>query len=73
MSPTTQQLLKDALALPPAERAALAEQLLFSLDRPDARIDALWAAEAEDRLRAYDAGELRGIPAEQVFAELDRA
>jgi putative addiction module component (TIGR02574 family) len=72
MSPTTQQILNDALALPPVERAAVAEQLLYSLDRPDPAVDALWAKEAEDRLAAFEAGALEAIPAEQVFEELER-
>jgi putative addiction module component (TIGR02574 family) len=67
----TEQLRKDALALPLVERAALAEALLSSLDRPDPRIDALWAQEAEDRLAAFDGGEMDAIPAEDVFTELE--
>jgi putative addiction module component (TIGR02574 family) len=72
MPVNTEQLRKDALALPLVERAALAEELLSSLDRPDPRIDALWAQEAEDRLAAFDAGEMEAIPAEDVFTELDQ-
>ena len=69
---STEQLRKDALALPLIERAALAEALLSSLDRPDSQIDALWAQEAEDRLAAFEAGEMEAIPAEEVFTELER-
>lgn len=68
----TEQLRKDALALPLVERAALAAELLSSLDRSDPRIDALWAREAEDRLAAFEAGEMAAIPAEDVFTELER-
>jgi len=71
MTMSTEQLRKDALALPPAERAALAEELLSSLDRPDPRIDALWAQEAEDRLAAFEASEMDAVPAEDVFKELE--
>ena len=52
-----------------AERADLVESLLASLDQPDARIDELWAKEAEDRLAAYEAGRMMAYPAEQVFQE----
>jgi putative addiction module component (TIGR02574 family) len=68
---SAEQLRKDALALPPIERAALAEELLSSLDRPDASIDALWAQEAEERLAAFEAGEMEAIPAEDVLTEPD--
>jgi putative addiction module component (TIGR02574 family) len=63
-----EQVLKDALSLSPAERAALVELLLASLD-PPARgtVDSLWAAEAEDRIDAYERGEIPTIAAKAVF------
>ncbi len=62
------QLLRDALELPPAERAELAERMLNSLDSVSQReIDAAWAAEVEDRIDAYDRGEMPTIPAEEVY------
>jgi putative addiction module component (TIGR02574 family) len=72
MSDKTSQILQDALALPVLERAVLVDGLLSSLDRPDTRIDELWAREAEDRLAAYRNGEMEAIPAEEVFAELEQ-
>ena len=61
---------KEALSLPPGERAELAERLLSSLDPPtQKRLDELWAAEAEDRLDAFDRGEIKAVPAEQVFEQ----
>jgi putative addiction module component (TIGR02574 family) len=71
MSISIQQVLKDALALPPAERATVAEQLLDSLHQPNPELDALWLEEVKARLAAFDAGEIRAIPGEQVFAELE--
>jgi hypothetical protein len=35
-------------------------------------IDALWAQEAEDRIDAFERGEMAAIPAEQVFAEIEK-
>jgi putative addiction module component (TIGR02574 family) len=68
MSDRGTQLLKEALSLPPGERAEIAERLLSSLDSPERRrIDALWTTEAEDRLDAYEQGEIKAIPAERVF------
>ncbi|WP_027147875.1 addiction module protein [Methylobacter tundripaludum] len=65
------QLFDQALNLPLADRAALAEQLLASLDQPDPQIDKLIAIEAERRIDAYDNGEIRSIPADQVFDRLE--
>jgi putative addiction module component (TIGR02574 family) len=68
MSASSEQILKQALALPLQERAELVEQLLATFQSPpDARLDELWAREAEDRLDAYDRGELKAVPAEEVF------
>jgi len=71
MSESTQHLLKDVLALPALDRAALAEELLSSLDRPDPSIDERWATEVENRLAAFQAGQMKAIPAEDVFAEFE--
>ena len=68
MSASSEQILKEALALPLRERAELVEQLLATFQSPhDPHIDELWAREAEDRLDAYDRGELKAVPAEEVF------
>ena len=67
----SEESLQVALALPSEERAALADRLLQSLDEDDqSEIDRLWVQEAEDRLAAYDRGELQAIPGEEVFASL---
>jgi len=71
MSTNSEQILKEALALPPQERAELVEQLLATFQSPpDPHLDELWAREAEDRLDAYDRGELSAVPAEEVFNKI---
>ncbi len=71
MTGQASRVLEQALALPPEDRARVADELLSSLDPPDQRrIDALWALEAEDRLDAYERGEMEAFPAEQVLDEL---
>jgi len=48
---TSEQIIKDALALPPEDRAEVVEQLLESFQAPpDPDLDKLWAREAEDRV-----------------------
>jgi putative addiction module component (TIGR02574 family) len=69
MSIDTKQVLEIALALPAIDRAAIVESLLTSLDQPDASIDEIWAEEAEKRLAAFDAGQMKAIPADEVFQE----
>jgi len=68
---TFEEILKAALALPPGMRATLADHLLTSLAGPDQkRIDALWAEEAEQRLREIDDGKVQTIPGEEVMNKL---
>jgi putative addiction module component len=49
------------------------ERLLATFqEAPNPDLDKLWAQEAEDRLDAYDRGELGGVSAEEVFARIDQ-
>jgi hypothetical protein len=64
MSSKGTEVLKEALSLTPAERAEIPESLLSSLDLPSQEaIDALWGREAEERLDAFDRGEIQAISA----------
>ena len=73
MSDQGQQVLEQALSLPPEERLKVAELLLSSLDSAaQQRIDLLWAAEAESRLDALDGGEIETISARDVFDEVSK-
>jgi len=66
-------LLEEALKLSPMERAELVENLLSSFEfRSRKTIDALWAQESEDRIDSFERGEITAIPAEQVFAEIEK-
>lgn len=72
MSASSEQILQQTLALSPQDRAEILERLLASFQvPPDPHVDELWAREAEDRLDAYDRGELGAVPAE-VFARIER-
>ena len=72
MTETAEKLFREALGLPPNERVGLVEELLKSLDAPDQKLDDLWAQEAEERLRAYRAGEIESHSADELFTELSR-
>jgi len=72
MSVSTETVLRQALELPANDRAALVEELIVSLDKPDPALDVLWLKEAESRLAAYRSGELGAIDADEVFAELGK-
>ena len=70
MTSRAQDLLRDALTLPIAERADVAAELLASLDDAEAdnlaEVEAAWAAEIEKRARRVIVGESAGVPWEDV-------
>ena len=73
MSRQGKQLLAEALNLPPIERAEIIEELLSSFEFPSRRtIDELWAHEAENRIDAYERGEITAIPAKEVFEKIEK-
>lgn len=70
---TKNEVLAEALNLPPIERAQLIEDLLTSFEFPDRqRLDRLWAEEADDRIKAFKQGEFETIPMEKVFAKINQ-
>ncbi len=76
MSHRAQQLLRDALKLPPEERADVAAELLASLDdqteEDPAAVQAAWAEEIERRARRVIAGNSAGEPWEDVRDRIAR-
>ncbi len=69
MKRESEDLLKEALELPAIERAALVDQLLSSLDKPDEAIDKAWRKEIAARLRVYRSGGAVTISADDILAE----
>ncbi len=73
MTSHAQQVLVGALKLSAVERAELVEKILASFSFPDRKaIDELWAFEAEDRIDAFERGELKSSPASDIFARIER-
>jgi putative addiction module component (TIGR02574 family) len=71
MSPGADAIFAAAISLPLDDRIALAEKLLDSLQGTMQReIDQAWVDEAERRLRAYEQGDSKAIPAEEVLRSL---
>jgi putative addiction module component (TIGR02574 family) len=70
MTSRAQELLREALTLPIAERADVAAELLASLDDAEpeslAEVEAAWAAEIERRARRVIAGESAGLAWDDV-------
>jgi putative addiction module component (TIGR02574 family) len=74
MSSSQEEIMGQAMALPPDARALLADRLIHSLDSPTREeIDRLWAEEAERRVQQIRNGEVKPIPGEEVFKEIRKS
>ncbi len=72
MTARAEQVLSEALNLPPSERAQLAERLFSSLDVSQKELERLWAQEADSRIDAYDRGDIKAVSANDVFKNISR-
>ena len=70
---TLDQIAEEAMQLPPASRALLADKLVESLETEDLdEIQRLWAVEAVRRRDEIRSGKVNAIPGEQVIEEVRR-
>ena len=70
MAHTYTELEREARLLSPDERAQLVDALLDSLHEGKVgEVEAAWAVEIERRVAAYEQGDAKLIPAEDVFAK----
>jgi putative addiction module component (TIGR02574 family) len=67
------EVLKHALSLDVRDRAAIAQELLASLeDLNEDEAERLWAEEAQRRLEEYRAGHAEAVPAEEVARKAEK-
>ena len=70
---SVEQLIQEALSLPSASRAFLAEKLVESLEFDiDETIQTLWTTEAKKRREQIRSGTIQPIPGEEGLAEVRR-
>lgn len=60
-------ILEEVLALSPTIKVELVDYLLASLDAPDKEMDRLWKDEVENRIDAYERGEIKALKIEEVL------
>lgn len=73
MSRTLAEVEKDIMELPYEDREILAHRLLGDMQSVDSEVAAAWVDEADRRLEELLNGTVKGIPAEEVFAEVRKA
>ncbi len=65
-------LAKEALKLPPLERAQIIDALWNSFDPAEQdTVDRAWLLESQDRLGAFRAGELKAIKGEEALRAIE--
>jgi putative addiction module component (TIGR02574 family) len=65
-------LAKEALKLPPLQRAQIIDALWQSFDPIEqGAIDRAWALESQDRLAAFHAGQLRATDGEEALRSIE--
>jgi putative addiction module component (TIGR02574 family) len=72
MPTSLQHILEQARELSAEDRAKLINSLLESLGPPLPGIEKAWAEEIEQRISAFDRGEIAAYTAEDVFADARR-
>ena len=74
MSAVLEELKAQALKLSPSDRDELVRALIASVDgEPDDTPEAIaraWEQEIERRIADLDSGKTKGVPAEQVLADI---
>ena len=69
-----QRVLDQTMKMPPTDRAAIAEQLIASLDEvAEKEVEKAWQEEIQHRLSQIDSSEVQCLPWEEVKARLGRA
>jgi hypothetical protein len=70
MNEDPDKILEEALHLPMASCASIADKLLASLGAPDSLIDNLWKKEVDAHISATQQGNTEIIPEEEVFKDI---
>ncbi len=66
MNERTKIILAQALSLPREQRKELCRSLAKSLGKPEPGFEEGWLDEAEDRLAAYDRGEIASVTLDEL-------
>ncbi len=73
MPVTLDTVISEAFQLSESQRFTLAYQVLSSVEPISTHeVETAWDVEICERIRKFDAGETKSIPASHVFKELDQ-
>ncbi len=72
MPMTLEQIVEETRHWPPEKVGELVGRLTQDLHAVDPASEAAWKAEIDRRLEEIQSGKVRGVPAEEVFAQAGR-
>jgi hypothetical protein len=67
-----EEIFSEVTPLKSLDKLQLIKKILSSLNPSDTNMEHIWAKEAEERIRAYDRGELSTVGAHDVFKKYRR-
>ncbi len=67
MATKAEKLAAEIRGLTDAEKLRLVDEILSDLDKPDPKIDRIWAEEARKRWAAYKAGRIPSVSYQDVM------
>lgn len=70
MTAKTKELISMVESLPVDIKTTLVEKILNSMNPAQKEIDALWAKEAEKRVKEIKSGKVKTISGDKVFKEI---
>jgi len=68
-----EEIFMEVSPLKPVDKLQLVDKILESLNPMSKRLEEIWAKESEDRLIAYDKGQLSSVSEKNVFAKYHRS
>lgn len=72
MRDKTEELISMVESLPIDLKTKLVEKILNSIHPTQKEIDDLWAQEVEKRFQKIKSGRIKTVPAEEVFAKIQK-
>lgn len=72
MGKSLEEARKIISELSPEDREILTIELGLEMEKVDPEIEKAWIEEAERRWQDFQSGKVKGIPAEEVFEEIER-
>jgi len=69
MSSNADRLVSEIRELPDVDKLRLVDAILTDLDKPDPKVDRIWAEEARKRWAAYKAGRIPTVSYEEVMTK----